>query len=120
VGEHDAELEVVYEQSGRATSHSQGTGVALPVGLSNSVVAFMPTYMSKLSHRNLKIVNSSDACIQFTIQAQSSAELDLAATHSALMTVQRSAVPLNGTISLSTKGAVSGAESANAIHASYK
>eukprot|EP00775_Hariotina_reticulata_P008964 gene8964-9139_t len=120
VGEHDAELEVLYEESGRATfSKLKGTGVALPVGLSDSVVAFMPTYMSKLSHRNFKVVNNSDASIQFSIQANSSTQADLAATCSSLITAQHSAVPLTGTISLSTADAAAGTEDTKVASAGF-
>jgi hydrocephalus-inducing protein len=118
VGEHDAELEVVYEESGRATFTAlKGSGVALPVGVSDSVVAFLPTYMSRLSHRSFKVVNGSDACIQFSIQAQPSAQSDLVASCAALMAVQRTAVPLTGTISLSTKDAIASAHGFKAVRA---
>lgn len=90
LGEHEGELEVVYDDSSRATFTAlKGQGLSLDVGLSDSQVVFLPTCMGKLSQRSFKVMNASDTAISFSIRAQPSAEAELAMTCTALAAAQQ-------------------------------
>lgn len=96
-GQHAGELQVIYEDSNRTTfTMLSGQGLELNVGLSESQVVFLPTYMGKLSQRSLRVFNHSDTSITFSLRAQPSAEAELAATCSALAAVQQAAFAGSG------------------------
>lgn len=89
-GQHAGELQVVYEDSVRTTFTAlSGVGHELDVGLLESQVVFLPTYMGKLSQRALRLFNHSDTSITFSIRAQPSIEAETIATCLALAAVQQ-------------------------------
>jgi hydrocephalus-inducing protein len=97
-GEHEGELEVVYEDSSRTTfTVLRGQGLQLEVGLSDSQVVFLPTCMGKLSQRSFKVVNRSSSTVAFSLRSQPSPEAEIAAACTALAAVQQQGASLSGT-----------------------
>jgi hydrocephalus-inducing protein len=97
-GDHEGELEVMYEDSSRTTfTVLQGQGQQLEVGLSDSQVVFLPTCMGKLSQRSFRVINRSSSTVEFSIRSQPSAAAEFAAATAALAGVQQQGVSLSGT-----------------------
>jgi hydrocephalus-inducing protein len=97
-GQHQGELEVVYEDSSRTTFTAlQGQGLQLEVGLSDSQVVFLPTCMGKLSQRTVKLINRSSSTVAFSIRCQPSPDAEIAAACTALAAVQQQGTSLSGT-----------------------
>lgn len=124
-GLHTGELQVVYEDTSRTTFTAlSGHGTALDVGLSESCVVFLPTYMGKLGQRSLKVVNNSATSISYSIRSQPSEEAEAAATYSALAAVQRASSPVKNlhacrgadSISSQLSPPVTGASSHSRLH----
>lgn len=90
-GRFSGELELTYHDSGKvAYSTLAGAAVDINVSLSQGTVTLLPTYVTKMSLKTFKVVNTSDHPITFAVKAHASAEEEMAATSRRLNELQSS------------------------------